>query len=248
MENNNSLSQTRRDKHFPCDFWIAVLAVFLLSHFSTLASSAEPLEVQLQSITRLPRYQHSHWGMMFIDLESDEIIYQEQPEKLFAPASVTKLFSVACLIDTFGIDHRFQTNVVRKGDVNDGGLLKGDLILIASGDLSFGGRTTPTGEIAFANADHTYANGNSEAQITPHDPLSGLNDLAQQVFQSGIRSIEGDVLVDDRLFEHIESTGSGPQRVTPIMINDNLIDLKIEPTSQGQPAKLTIRPESKSVS
>lgn len=188
------------------------------------------------------RYRHAHWGILAVDLESGETVYAHNAEKLFPPASTTKLYSVAAAHDALGPDYRFETPVFARGEVKDG-VLHGDLILRASGDLTMGGRTTVTGEIEFTNSDHTYANGNSDTVLTKQDPLAGLADLARQVAAEGIKSYTGRVIVDDRLFRPAESSGSGPTKVTPILINDNVVDIIFAPGEKGKPAKITCRPE-----
>ena len=42
------------------------------------------------------------------------------------------------------------------------------------------------------------------------------------------------MLIDDRLFERAEGTGSGPSQLTPIVINDNLLDFVITPGKAGE--------------
>lgn len=207
----------------------------------------QALETALAEVTGQAQYKHAHWGLLIADRQSGDVLFEQNADKLFAPASTTKLYSVACALDCFGAEHRFQTPLVRRGEINDRGELQGDLILVASGDLSFGGRTSAKGEIEFTHGDHTYADGGSDTELTAADPLAGLNDLARQVAEGGIKRIRGDVLVDDRLFEKAEGSGSGPGRLTPIMVNDNLIDLTIEPTEAGQPAKITWRPQTAAI-
>ncbi len=207
----------------------------------------ESLGTAIEAVTRQTHFKHAHWGALFVDPTSGDAVFEHASEKLFAPASTTKLFSVAFALDALGADHRFLTPVVRRGEVTEQGELVGDLILIASGDLSFGGRTTLEGTIAFANGDHTYANGNPDAELTEPEPLGGLNDLAKQVAAAGIKHVRGDVLIDDRLFEKSESTGSGPSRVTPTMINDNVVDIAITPSEVGQLAKWTFRPQTAAI-
>jgi D-alanyl-D-alanine carboxypeptidase/D-alanyl-D-alanine-endopeptidase (penicillin-binding protein 4) len=57
--------------------------------------------------------------------------------------------------------------------------------------------------------------------------------------------VDGDVLIDARLFDPATSSGSGPSMVTPIVINDNVIDVIVAPASTAdQPAVVTIRPET----
>ena len=194
----------------------------------SLVIAADQIPPKVSEFIAAPRYKTAHWGLLAIDLKTGEVRHELNADKLFAPASVTKCYSVASALDALGADFRFETPIVRRGEVNDKGELTGDLILIASGDLTFGGRTTETGEIAFTDGDHTYSNGGSESQLTPQDPLTGLNDLAKQVAAAGIKRVRGDVLIDDRLFEKAEGTGSGPGRLTPIYINDNLIDFMME--------------------
>ena len=202
------------------------------------------LAAKIHELTRAPHYRHAHWGMLFLDLNTGEVLHQENPDKLFVPASVTKCFTVATALDALGADYRFRTPVHRRGEVTAEGELQGDLILVASGDLTMGGRTTEKGEIAFTNSDHTYAAFSEDASLTPQDPLAGLNEVARQIAAAGIKRVNGDVLIDDRLFEHAEGTGSGPSNLTPILVNDNVLDFLIEPTQAGQPAKVTVRPQT----
>jgi D-alanyl-D-alanine carboxypeptidase/D-alanyl-D-alanine-endopeptidase (penicillin-binding protein 4) len=128
--------------------------------------------------------------------------------------------------------------------VSDGGVLSGDLILVASGDLTFGGRTSKDGSVAFADNDHTYANsGLMESAVTDTNPLAGLEDLARQVKAAGIREVAGEVLIDDRLFARARGTGSGPDAVSPILVNDNVVDLIVSPgETAGKPAAVRLRP------
>ena len=65
------------------------------------------------------------------------------------------------------------------------------------------------------------------------DPLAGLDHLAREVQAAGIREITGDVIVDDRLFAPAQATGSGPRQVSPIVINDNVIDVLAAARRQG---------------
>ena len=124
---------------------------------------------------------------------------------------MTKLYSCAAALAELGPAFKFQTPVYRRGEVARG-RLKGDLILQAQGDLALGGRTDASGNLAFRDHDHIYAGFADECDITETDPLAGLKDLARQVRKAGITHVEGDVLIDDRLFEKNRGSGSGPAR------------------------------------
>jgi serine-type D-Ala-D-Ala carboxypeptidase/endopeptidase (penicillin-binding protein 4) len=219
----------------------ALVLLLLLAPCSRLLAD-EPWKKQIEELQGRPEYRHAHWGILVSDLATGETVYQENSDKLFVPASVTKLFSVSAAWAELGPDFRFHTPIYRRGNVTDG-RLDGDLILQSVGDLTLGGRTTVDGKIAFKNGDHTYANGNSTAQMTEENPLAGLQALARQVKESGIQSVTGDVLIDDRLFDSAASTGSGPGRVTPVLLNDNVLDIVITPGDPGKPATVITRPE-----
>lgn len=189
------------------------------------------------------KYTHAHWGILVVDLETGEELVGLNSDKLFAPASNTKLFSVAAALEEFGADHRFVTHLYRKGELNADGALQGDLILRPTGDLTLGGRDDGHGGIAFGNSDHIYARGNPKTELTSTDPLAGLENLAAQVRAAGITTVR-DVVIDDRLFTPTASTGSGPTRVSVIAVNDNLIDFIIRPTTAGKSAQVDFRPNS----
>jgi serine-type D-Ala-D-Ala carboxypeptidase/endopeptidase (penicillin-binding protein 4) len=218
-----------------------VVTVFLL--LGTVAR-ADDLADQIRAITDANEYKAARWGVLIVDAESGRTVYEHSSDKLILPASVTKLFTCATALKELGPDHVFITPVVRRGEVS-GKVLDGDLILVASGDLTFGGRRGKDGRTLFADNDHTYANsGLMAAQVTDSDPLYALNDLAKQITES-INEVRGDVLVDDRLFARARSSGSGPDIVSPIVVNDNVADVIVTPSEKdGEPATVKIRPET----
>jgi len=207
-------------------------------------SAPSVFEAALAGITARPVYLHASWGLAIADLSPGKTLYEQNAQKLFAPASTTKLFSTAAALAAFGPDHRFVTPVFRTGPVENG-QLRGDLVLRASGDPSLSGRIDSSGHLAWTNFDHTYADGTtSEVTLCRTDALSGIDDLALQIQQAGIRGVH-DVLIDDRLFEKAEGSGSGPSQLVPIVVNDNVIDLEVSPAEQvGGFAKIVYTPVS----
>jgi D-alanyl-D-alanine carboxypeptidase/D-alanyl-D-alanine-endopeptidase (penicillin-binding protein 4) len=206
---------------------------------------AGDLDQRIKQVLVRPEYKRSRWGLLVVDDETGKPIFQHNADDLYAPASVTKLFTCAAVLAEFGAEYRFQTPVYRRGKMLDG-TLKGDLILVAKGDPTLGGRTDAHGRLVFRNLDHTYADFiSTQPDITDTDPLAGLRALARQVRDRGIREIEGDVLIDARLFVPTFSTGSGPRIVTPIIVNDNVLDVVISPgKTEGERATARIRPEN----
>ncbi len=214
------------------------------------AAGAPGLAARVEAVLRTPGYEHGHWGLLVVDGRTGAVVFERSPDAMVRPASVTKLFSTAAALADLGAEHRFVTPVVHTGTLDaETGVLKGNLILVAQGDPSLGGRTGPDGTLLFEDNDHSYAGPGSRSTIVPADPLAGIDHLARDVLAAGVKAIDGDVLVDDRLFEPAESTGSGPRLVTPIVVNDNLVDVVVTPgASAGEPATVRIVPETAFVS
>src|SRR5215211_178353 len=100
---------------------------------------ADDLADKIRAVTDAPEYKAARWGILVVDCDSGKPVYERNPDKLFLPASVTKLYTCATALCELGPDFRFVTPVYRRGEVTDK-VLDGDLILVASGDLTFGGR------------------------------------------------------------------------------------------------------------
>lgn len=216
----------------------------MLAVVGSAAVAEPPCAKRIEEVIDAPLFQQAHWGILIAELQTGRTLYARDADKLFVPASVTKLFSVAAALDALGADRRFETPVFARGEIDASGRLQGDLVLVASGDLTLGGRTGADGRIAFEDSDHIYADFDGRTQLTEPDPLAGLDELARQIAASGVKRVTGDVLVDDRLFDHAEGTGSGPSRLTPIMVNDNLIDVLVTPAEAGAPARVEWRPKT----
>lgn len=200
---------------------------------------------QLREIERLmatPPFQRGTWGLLAVDVDTGTPLFERNVGRRFLAASTTKNFSSAATLDGLGPNYRFRTPVVRLGAVR-GGTLRGDLVLRASGDLTMGGRALPGGRVAYTGFDHTDANElPGPATLTPQSPLAGLDRLARQVRASGIRKVAGDVVVDDRLWRERRV---GKEVVSPIVVNDNMIDVTLTPTRPGRRVKAKIRPRTK---
>lgn len=214
------------------------LTMILLT-ISSLVAAGKPLPEEMQKIMNQSKYEHSFWGIYVKDLNSGEILFDLNSEKLFSPASTTKLFSIAALLNAFGEEYRFKTPVFTTQKIEKG-KLQGNLILVASGDLTFGGRQVNPNTIAFTKLDHINANEVPGVILTKEDPLYGINEIAKQIHQNGLREMSGDVLIDDTLFD---TTAKRGMVLSPIMINENLIDIVINPVQIGQIAELTWRPK-----
>jgi len=185
-------------------------------------------------------YQAGRWSYLVVDPETDETIYSNDPDTLMFMASQTKHFTVGSAYHDLGIDRTLTTPVYATA-APQSGTLAGDLVLVASGDLALGGRNAGEGRFDFATdgIDHIYADALPGAVLAPGDPLAGLDDMAEQVAASGVTRIDGDVLVDPRLWQTYQ-TVEGP--VPPIFVNGNLVDLQMTGGEPGAPATVEMLP------
>lgn len=220
---------------------VALLAAAGCTSTSRTTSGQSPFESELSTITTAPRYAHASWGIIVVEPATGITLYEKNADEMFVPASTTKLFSSAAVLEALGPDHRFVTPVYATADPGSDGTVNGDLVLVASGDPSMGGRTLPDDTVEFMNMDHGDANALEGAVLTTTDPLSGLDDLASQVKASGITKVS-DVVIDDRLFEMIDQEGM--DILSPVVINDNRVDITITPGAPGAAPSLAMRPQT----
>jgi PBP4 family serine-type D-alanyl-D-alanine carboxypeptidase len=227
---------------------LSILAV--LSIFPSLLISCRPaqnttpatLPANIKAIFDKPLYKNAIWGLRVIDPATGQTLIDTEPARQFFIGSVRKVFTIGELIDKIGPDHTYDTPIYRRGTLTPQGVLQGDLILVASGDITMGGRTNPDGTVAYGNFDDNEANALGNASLTAPDPLAGYAALAQQVAASGVKQITGNIIVDDRLFQPWNFRDQF--NLLPIFVNDDVVDLSIHPTKPGQLASIDYRPHS----
>jgi serine-type D-Ala-D-Ala carboxypeptidase/endopeptidase (penicillin-binding protein 4) len=208
---------------------------------ATPAAGVAPPPASVEAVMRDARYaDYTRWGLYVADRATGEPIYALRELERFAPGSVAKLYPACAALDAYGAAFRFETPLYRTGPIA-GGVVDGDLILVASGDPTMGGRDLPNGTMAYGEIDHTDANALPDVEPLETDPLAGLNDLARQAAVAGVKRLTGDVIVDARLWPQ---TAKDDYVLSPIMINDNVIDLLVSPGVESQPATLEARPPS----
>src|SRR5690242_1990578 len=204
------------------------------------AQSPTTLAERIQKVMNRPEFAHANFGIKFISLDTGKVLYSLNSDKLFVPASTTKTLTEGTVLAKLGADYRFHTRVYRTGSIDKHGTLKGDLILVASGDPNLSNRIQPDGTLAFVDEDHSYG-----GAALPGDPLAIIKQLAKDVAAKGIHKIEGRVLIDASLFPDGPREGGTNVVMSSIMINDNVIDLLATPgAKESDPITLTISPQT----
>ncbi len=187
-----------------------------------------------------PEFAHANFGIKFVSLDTGKVLYSLNADKLFVPASTTKLLTEGTVLAKLGADYRFHTRIYRTAPVDSKGKLKGDLILVASGDPNLSNRIQPDGTLAFVDEDHAY-----NGPAVQGDPLAVIKQLAKDIVAKGIRKIEGRVLIDTSLFPDGPREGGTSVVMSSIIVNDNVIDLVATPGAKaGDPATLVTSPQT----
>ena len=220
--------QNHAPKFLVCCVSAALLFAITSSNRITHAQSSPTLAERIQKVMRRPEFAHANFGIKFVSLDTGRTLYSFNSGKLFVPASTTKLLTEGAVLAKLGADYRFHTRIYRTAPVDKHGSLKGDLILVASGDPNLSNRIRPDGTLAFVDEDHSY-----NGPAVDGDPLAVVKQLAKDIAAQGIRKIEGRVLVDTSLFPDGPREGGTNVVMSSIIVNDNVIDLVITPASKA---------------
>jgi len=217
------------------------LAVALIAAPQSLrAQSTDSLAERIQKVMDRPEFARANFGIEFYSLETGKVVYSLNANKLFVPASTTKTLTEGTVLAKLGADYRFHTIIYRTGPIDKKGVLKGDLILVASGDPNLSNRIQPDGTLSFVDEDHAYG-----GPAVAGDPLAVIKELAKAVAAKGIHKIEGRVLVDASLFPDGAREGGTGVVVSSIVVNDNVIDLVATPGAKaGDPVTVDVSPKT----
>lgn len=199
------------------------------------------------AIMAKPEFRAARWIYQVTDAETGEVLFANRPNELVFTGSTAKMFTVGSLYASLGPEATITTPVYVTAPPS-GGVLDGDLVLVAKGDLAMGGRGAMEGRVdqAFSatTIDHVYGDIAPNAALVPDDPLAGLDALAAEVAASGITEITGDVTIDTRIWAP-HMGGEGP--VPPIYVNDNILDITVTAAGDGEPATTETRPQTEAI-
>ena len=166
---------------------MAIACISAMGQTAVGSAKPLPLDQQIAALVADPAVAHAHWGVMVTTLDGKQI-YALNEGQLFQPASNAKLFTTVMAMALLGEDERFETQAVASGEIDKQGVLHGDLKLVGGGDASFGTQDLP------------YLPPAQRPQATPPAAptvIADIEELADKVYATGLRRIEGNVLGDD---------------------------------------------------
>ena len=176
------------------------------------------------------------WGLLIADAESGEILYEQNAEKYFVPASNMKLFSTALALAKLGPDFRFHTTLETRGAISSEGVLSGDVALVGRGDPNLSNRRFPY----------------QLKEEFDGQPEKVLTELADALVAKGVKEISGDVIGDDSYFprerypngwEIDDMVWEYGAAISSIVVEDNTVTLTLTPGElAGSPVHAVVSP------
>ncbi len=224
------------------------LLVLLLALSALVAAVDNTPPVTMRQILATPLLRHAIVAGEVYDLDTHRVLFARNAQTYMEAASTTKLLTEGTSLALLGPGFRWTTPVYRTGPVDAAGTLQGDVVLVASGDPNISQRIQPDGTLAFENEDHAY-DGLPHTKAVPGDSLIVLRQLAAQVKASGVKAIHGRVAVDASLFASPGPEGGTGTMVSPMILNDNVVDVTIAPGARaGDAASISVSPQTPYVS
>jgi D-alanyl-D-alanine carboxypeptidase/D-alanyl-D-alanine-endopeptidase (penicillin-binding protein 4) len=211
--------------------------IFLLSLivFDVPAQEAKPvktladLQQQLSAHLAQSKFDAALWGVKVVALDSGKVVFEQNSQKLFSPASNSKLYTVALALDCLGSDYRIKTSLYAAARPNSG-VLKGDLIVFGRGDPTI------------------------NARLRNNDIYAALQPLVAALTNAGVQRITGDLIGDDSYFQG-PPYGSGwawddmesyyGAEISALTINDNTLRVSVKPgATTSQSCSLALSPST----
>ena len=169
--------------------------------------------------------QQARFGIFVTSLSDGRAIYSHDSDKLFVPASNMKVYTTAVSLDLLGADYRWRTSVYGdKPDAN--GVIKGEVRL--------------------------YGRGAPDLIAKPKGDAPSITKFADQLYQSGVREIRGNVIGDASYFRG-DLFGLGWQwndlqwyfgaEPSALSVNENSVEVTIAPSNKkGSAAGVVVTP------
>jgi D-alanyl-D-alanine carboxypeptidase/D-alanyl-D-alanine-endopeptidase (penicillin-binding protein 4) len=199
-------------------------------------AEAQSLTRRLDSLLDAPPLNRHLWGIAIADT-SGRAIFARNADRLFIPASNTKLLVTAAAAALLPPDWTTRTSLYGTGPVANG-VLQGHLVLYGRGDPTMGRRC--------------FAVDTTRAGACQADAFAPLRELARALALRGITTIAGDVVGDGSWFEPAIihpawETGdlawwyAAP--VSGLGFTENSLEVTTTATTPGAPAAITLWPD-----
>ncbi len=198
--------------------------------------AAAKFATSAEALLGTPPTSKGEWGILIVDAESGETLYEQNADKYFVPASNMKLFTSALALAKLGPEYRFRTTLETHGAISNDGVLNGDLALVGRGDPNLSNRKFPY------DLKEEFDGPQQKALV----------ELADALVAKGVKEISGDVIGDDSYFprerypngwEIDDMVWEYGAAVSAIVVDDNTVALTLTAGEQlGNPVQAAVTP------
>jgi serine-type D-Ala-D-Ala carboxypeptidase/endopeptidase (penicillin-binding protein 4) len=154
--------------------------ILSLSLSLTIAANAQNriqnIEKAFNNLLNDEQAKHALVSLCVLDANTGKTLYAKNEQIGLATASTLKTITAATAFSILGKDFQFQTTLAYTGTITTDGTLKGNLMIIGSGDPTLG-------SWRYQNKENTV-----------------LTQWIAAIKAAGIKKIEGSVIGDDRIF------------------------------------------------
>ena len=215
--------------------------LFLAAPLPNARAQSEPsLAKRIEKVMSRPEFAHANFGIEFYSLDSGKVLYSLNADKLFVPASTTKILTEGTLLAKLGqITSSTRASIAPAPSTSTAH---------SRATSSSSPAAIPISRIASSPTAPLPSSTKIIPTTAPRSPAIRsfvIKQLAKDVAAKGIRKIEGRVLIDTSLFADGPREGGTEVVMSSIMINDNVIDLVATPgTKVGDPVALESSPHT----
>lgn len=191
------------------------------------------LQTKIRSRVLASELRRGRVGIKIVSLNSGKVVFEQDSEKYFMPASNMKNFTVATAIEKLTPDFKFVTSVYAASQPDTSGVIKGDLRIFGRGDVSI--------STAFFGTSPT----------DPDTYYKGIDRLVDTLVAAGVKRIEGNLIADETYFRGNPVPGEWEwddlqwyygAEVSALPLNDNAVDIAITPGVTGSPCIVKVSP------
>ncbi len=156
---------------------IFICLFFVANQVSLAQTVSQKLEKAYQQLVNDEQAKYAMTSLCVLDATTGKVIFANNENVGLATASTLKTITSATAFYTLGKDFKYETKLSYTGKIDANGTLKGDIILIGSGDPSLGSW----------RYEQTKEN-------------NVLNQWVTAIKAAGIKKIEGSVITDDSTY------------------------------------------------
>lgn len=141
-------------------------------------SAKEQVDVLITKMFEDPVMRNAEWGFVVYDPKTKKIINSYNENTPLIPASTTKLLTTETALSLLGGKFRWITQLDYSGEIDENGVLNGNLYIVGSGDPSLGTRKAGAASYSEIVSDFTYA-----------------------ILDKGIKKINGNIVIQTAVFK-----------------------------------------------